>query len=170
MYIVTRSRFNDALLLFLALSILPLPASTQEAYSPYVDRSFPTNVYWGDTHVHTDLSADAVFTLGQDDAYRFARGEEVTSISGQRVKLNRPLDFLVIAEHGKNMGAQYARKMPKKDPAFRRTTVGKLWAEVQVELLDAPGANPERIMHGRLWPGSMRDVAVKNPVFLQTIL
>ena len=28
-------------------------------YSPYADRSFPTNVYFGDTHVHTALSGDA---------------------------------------------------------------------------------------------------------------
>ncbi len=28
-------------------------------YSPYADRAFPTDVYFGDTHVHTGLSADA---------------------------------------------------------------------------------------------------------------
>ena len=38
------------------------------------------------------------------DAYRFARGEEVTASSGQPVKLSRPLDFLVVADHSDNMG------------------------------------------------------------------
>jgi hypothetical protein len=26
-------------------------------YSPYADRAYPTGVYFGDTHVHTGLSA-----------------------------------------------------------------------------------------------------------------
>ena len=38
------------------------------------------------------------------DAYRFARGEEITASSGQPAKLSRPLDFLVVADHSDNMG------------------------------------------------------------------
>ena len=33
-----------------------------------------------------------------------AKGEEVVSSTGQRVKLSRPLDFLVVADHSDNMG------------------------------------------------------------------
>ena len=63
--------------------------------------------FWGDTHLHTSLSMDAgAFgnRLGLDAAYQFARGEEVTSSTGLKVKLSRPLDFLVIADHSDNMG------------------------------------------------------------------
>jgi hypothetical protein len=77
-------------------------------YSPYAGRHFPTNVYWGDTHLHTNLSLDArAFgnTLGVEDAYRFARGEEVTATHGEAVKLSRPLDWLVIADHSDGVGA-----------------------------------------------------------------
>ena len=42
--------------------------------------------------------------LGPEEAYRFARGEEVTSSTGVRVKLSRPLDFLVVSDHSDNMG------------------------------------------------------------------
>jgi hypothetical protein len=59
-------------------------------YSPYADRAFPTDVYFGDTHVHTALSADAGgggAKLLPRDAYRFARGEQVMSNTGQPVKL-----------------------------------------------------------------------------------
>ncbi|MGD9177150.1 MAG: DUF3604 domain-containing protein, partial [Desulfobacterales bacterium] len=59
-------------------------------YSPYADRTYPMNVYFGDTHVHTGLSADAGGSgtrLMPRDAYRFARGEQVTSNTGQPVKL-----------------------------------------------------------------------------------
>jgi len=166
---VKRNCVKALLRLVFALFLVPQSASATDSYSPYVDQPHPTHVYWGDTHVHTSLSADAVFKLNQDEAYRFARGEQVTSISGQPAKLKRPLDFVVLAEHGKNMGAQWARLMSKQDPAFRRTTIGKQWAAAQEELLDAPDANTERILDGRLWPGSLRDLAVTHPEFRQTI-
>jgi hypothetical protein len=77
-------------------------------YSPYAGRNFPTQVYWGDTHLHTNLSLDARafgVTLGPEEAYRFARGEEVTTSHGERVKLSRPLDWLVVTDHSDAMGA-----------------------------------------------------------------
>jgi hypothetical protein len=76
-------------------------------YSPYAGRNFPSRIYWGDTHLHTDISMDAgAFgnRLGLDAAYKFARGEEVTTSTGLPAKLSRPLDFLVIADHSDNMG------------------------------------------------------------------
>jgi hypothetical protein len=79
----------------------------QKHYSPYAGRNFPTQVFWGDTHLHTGMSMDAgAFgaRLGPEDAYRFARGEELTSSTGLQVKLGRPLDFLVVADHSDNMG------------------------------------------------------------------
>ncbi len=76
-------------------------------YSPYAGRNFPTRPLFGDTHLHTSYSFDAgTFgaRLGPREAYQFARGEEVTSSTGQRLKLSRPLDFLVVADHSDNMG------------------------------------------------------------------
>ncbi|PRY20083.1 uncharacterized protein DUF3604 [Aliiruegeria haliotis] len=77
-------------------------------YSPYADRSYPTQVFFGDTHVHTGLSGDAGgggTRLMPRDAYRFARGDQVTSNTGQPVKLSRPLDFFMITDHSDAMGA-----------------------------------------------------------------
>ena len=76
-------------------------------YSPYAGRDFPTRPFFGDTHLHTSVSFDAgAFgaRVGPRDAYRLARGEEITASSGQPVKLSRPLDFLVVADHSDNMG------------------------------------------------------------------
>ena len=42
--------------------------------------------------------------MGPEDAYRFARGEEVDSATAGRARLARPLDFLVVADHSDNMG------------------------------------------------------------------
>ena len=68
----------------------------ERPYSPYAGNAVPTRIFWGDTHLHTGLSLDAGLfgnTLGLDEAYRFARGEEVTSSTGLPVKLSRPLDW-----------------------------------------------------------------------------
>ncbi len=79
----------------------------EKSYSPYAGRNFPATVYWGDTHLHTDISMDAgAFgnRLGLEEAYRFARGEEITASNKMNIRLSRPLDFLVIADHSDNMG------------------------------------------------------------------
>src|SRR5262245_10128401 len=84
------------------------PLYRKPGYSPYTGRNYPTRVLWGDTHLHTENSFDAAAfgnTLGPEEAYRFARGEEVASSTGQRVKLSRPLDFLVVADHAEGLGA-----------------------------------------------------------------
>ena len=76
-------------------------------YSPYAGRNFPGRPLFGDTHLHTAMSFDAGMfgcKLGPVEAYRFAKGEEVTSSTGQRVRLSRPLDFLVVADHSDFMG------------------------------------------------------------------
>ncbi len=68
---------------------------------------YPVQVYFGDTHLHTALSMDAgAFgnRLGMDEAYQFARGDEVTSTTGITTKLEQPLDFLVVADHSDGMG------------------------------------------------------------------
>ena len=79
-----------------------------KGYSPYAQRSFPNHVYWGETHLHTGLSLDAGLfgcILNHEDAYLFARGEEIKSSTGLPVKLGRPLDWLVVSDHSDAMGA-----------------------------------------------------------------
>lgn len=121
-------RITTAALAIVGLSVSPLTAqdagpskdagtldkeSAEQAhpstrpYSPYASRNFPTRPLFGDTHLHTSYSFDAgTFgcRLGPRDAFQFARGDEVTASTGQRVKLSRPLDFLVVADHSDNMG------------------------------------------------------------------
>ena len=78
-----------------------------KVYSPYAKRSFPERPLWGDSHLHTSLSMDAGLfgnRLPPREAYRFARGEEVVSSTGQAVRLSRPLDWVVIADHSDGMG------------------------------------------------------------------
>ncbi|ODU67592.1 MAG: hypothetical protein ABT11_19730 [Novosphingobium sp. SCN 66-18] len=92
-----------------------------------VETEFPERVFWGDTHLHTANSVDAFGfgnRLGPEEALRFARGEEVTSSTGQKAKLARPLDFLVIADHAEGLGATKALydapRLLVTDPTLRR--------------------------------------------------
>jgi hypothetical protein len=97
-------------------------------YSPYPDQHFPTRVFWGDTHHHTRLSFDDGLggtKLGPEEAYRYARGEEVTSSTGQRSKLSKPLDFLVVSDHAEYLGL--ADLLNNADPELLATEVGKNW-------------------------------------------
>jgi hypothetical protein len=99
-------------------------------YSPYAGRGFPTQVYWGDTHLHTSNSLDARafgVTLGVEQAYRFARGEEVTSTHGLRTQLSRPLDWLVVADHSDGMGAM--NEIVAGNPSLLKDPTAKDWSK-----------------------------------------
>ena len=98
---------------FLTLGFLSLAAAvsaeqaTESPYSPYASADNQKRVLWGDTHLHTSLSMDARafgVELNQATAYRFARGDQVTSTHGEPVRLARPLDFLVVSDHSDAMG------------------------------------------------------------------
>lgn len=105
-----------------------------KAYSPYAQRSFPDRVFFGDTHLHTALSMDAGLfgaRLGVDDAYRFARGEEVMASSGQPARLGRPLDWLVIADHSDGMG--FFTDLADGKPEILKFDQGKRWYEALQE-------------------------------------
>jgi len=100
-------------------------------YSPYAGRNYPTRPLFGDTHLHTSFSMDAgAFgaRLTPRDAYRFARGEEVTASSGQPAKLSRPLDFLVVADHSDGMG--FFPLLLAGGPTIQADSQGRKWNEL----------------------------------------
>jgi hypothetical protein len=96
-------------------------------YSPYPGQDWPNQVFYGDTHLHTSYSTDAGMvgcTLTPEDAYRFARGEEVISSTGVPARLNRPLDFLVVADHAENLGL--APAIAESNPTLLANEWGKM--------------------------------------------
>ncbi|MGD8796402.1 MAG: DUF3604 domain-containing protein [Thiohalophilus sp.] len=95
-------------------------------YSPYVGDDYPNRVFWGETHLHTSYSYDAGLvgnTLGPDEAYQFAKGKQVIASTGVPVKLVRPLDWLVVADHAESLGSPIL--IQRSDPALLATEVGK---------------------------------------------
>ncbi len=117
------------------------------------ETTYSEHVYWGDTHLHTSNSIDAFgfgVKLGPEEALRFARGEEVTATWGLKAKLERPLDFLVIADHSGGLGALQtlfdAPRLLIQDPTLLRwynmmheSPAGRL--KVTGELIDMAGSN-----------------------------
>ena len=98
----------------------------KEEYSPFADDHFPTRVLWGDTHVHTSWSLDAGMLggiVGPEGAYQAAMGQEVTASSGWRFKMNRPLDFIVVADHAESFGLPDF--IERSDPLLLADPLGK---------------------------------------------
>ena len=65
------------------------------------------HVYFGDLHLHTRYSNDALAFGTErtpDDAYRYAKGEPVPHVGGRRIQLDAPLDFLAVTDHAENLG------------------------------------------------------------------
>jgi hypothetical protein len=94
---------------------------------------YPQRVFWGDVHLHTKYSFDSYnfgnTTLGPDDAYRFAKGEEVVAHAGKKAKLDRPLDFLMVSDHAEYLGVFLG--IEKGDPNITDSPLGKAWAAMK---------------------------------------
>ena len=147
--------------------------SSAKSYSPYAGRDYPTQVFWGDTHLHTALSADAAAfgnRLGIDEAYRFARGEEVVATSGQRVALSHPLDFLVVADHSDGYGI--FPMLLEGDPELMKHESARRWHEmINQGGQSAVQATREMIdlfSRGKI-PFDINDPALRGPVWEDVI-
>ena len=81
------------------------------------------NVYFGDLHVHTDLSIDAYLfgnRLDMDTAYRVAKGESQLLRTGERIELTRPLDFAALTDHAEGFGRVESCANPNLNKAGRK--------------------------------------------------
>jgi hypothetical protein len=148
-------------------------SAPMKEFSPNVNRSYPTNVYFGDTHLHTRLSMDAgTFgnRLGLEDAYRFTRGEEVTASKGFKAKLGRPLDFVVIADHSDGMG--FFDMFAAGDPMMMEKEEGRRWNKAINEggqaSVDAALEIITMFSQGEM-PWKTNDPDLMKPVWHQTI-
>ncbi|MEH6607824.1 MAG: DUF3604 domain-containing protein [Halioglobus sp.] len=151
------------------LGFIAMPTLAEDAYSPGVGKNLPRNVYWGDTHVHSRNSADA-FNLGNttltpDDAYRFARGGEITAHNGMPAKLRRPLDFLVVADHAGYLGAFY--RYMDNDPTIVESEVGRRWSAYETateRFADVVNSISEPDVYAQLPEKTQRSIWVEDVV------
>ncbi|MEL1251460.1 DUF3604 domain-containing protein [Aurantiacibacter gilvus] len=116
------------------------PAPAQVAEASQVERTEAPQgdrvLLWGDTHVHSINSIDA-FSSGManadiDTAYRFARGQPVIfPRTGQRVQIDRPLDFMVMADHAVGLGV--SSRIAAGDPEIMRYPIAQRLNEIYRE-------------------------------------
>ena len=95
--------------------------------------SEPSQVFWGDTHLHTSYSPDAFFfgntTADPDTAYRYAKGLPVVHpYHKARIQIGTPLDFLVVADHAEMMGVPF--QIMRGDEQVAKTASGKRLAKM----------------------------------------
>jgi len=172
-------RANTLLLLLSSLLLTISVSSAQEGdaeekkYLPPVE--YPQNVYFGDAHVHTVMSMDAAAwgaSQTPEGAYRYARGEEVTSFKGWKTQLTRPLDWLVIADHSD--GYNFYNMVKDGDPLIVKEELGQRWHD----LLNKGGEEERRIVADEIikgfggggdMPWDVADPAMLGPGWEQTI-
>ena len=93
----------------------------------------PSQVFWGDTHLHTSYSPDAFFfgneTADPDTAYRYAKGLPVVHpYHRAKIQIGTPLDFLVVADHAEMMGVPF--RLFQGDETLTKTASGKRFVEM----------------------------------------
>jgi hypothetical protein len=119
--------YRAPFLVCLVASLFSVPAAAQ---------SGGTQLLWGDTHLHTSYSFDA-FTLGNatadpDTALRFAKGLPVIHPGHRaRVRIDRPLDFLVITDHAEGLGAM--AELAAGNPLLVENEYGRRWQQMLAE-------------------------------------
>jgi hypothetical protein len=153
-----------------ALTLLPVPTLAEspgeiepgdltsvEHFSPYAFRDFPDEVFFGDMHIHSNLSPDAGLlgtSLTAADVYRAARGETVVSSTGQPFRLVRPFDFLVLTDHAEAMGL--APMVRESNPVLLSSRRGR-------EVWEAFNAGREQAM--KAFAGLLADVSAGRDPF-----
>jgi len=137
-------------------------------YSPYAGRDYPTRPLFGDTHNHTANSGDAFMggdRLTPEQAYRFARGEEVISSAGVPAKLSRPLDFLVISDHAEGLGV--ITQVYEGNPSFTSDTTLARWSRMMEEGGEASALATTELVSAQAQgtlPGPVQDPEIVVPV------
>jgi hypothetical protein len=131
-------KFGIGILVVVTLSLSSVGgAIAQEVkpYSPAVGRDYPTNVYFGDTHLHTSISLDAFgdgnTKIGPDEAYKYAKGKTVIGDDGMANRMSRPLDFLMVADHSEYMGL--VQGLADGDKLLLANKEGARWAKMMSE-------------------------------------
>ena len=101
--------------------------------SPTPKSEHPSRVYFGETHLHTINSGDAVLMgtrITPEDALRFGRGEKVTSSTGIVAQLPRPLDFMVVSDHSELIGS--GREILAGNPLLMADPTLKRWHDMML--------------------------------------
>ena len=137
-----------AVMIALAALSHNVTSTSASDYSTGVNTDYPKRVFFGDLHLHSNISADAHsmgnLLLTSADAYRFARGEKVVASNGLPAQLKRPLDFLSVTDHAEFMGLY--RMFTIEDPRLMSSDLGQAWRARYDTRPDPNESDPTRLM------------------------
>ena len=152
--------------IMLALLTTVVQAQEIQPYSPTVGRDFPTNVYFGDTHLHTKTSLDSYgdgnTKVGPDEAYRFAKGETIFSDDGMANRITKPLDFLMVADHAEYMGL--VEGLAEGNETLLASEEGARWAQ-----MIADGKLASHVFSEFIYDVTGNNPRLKEPEFEMTV-
>lgn len=98
-----------------------ISSETQRSQSAPPPRNPQRNAYFGDLHVHTGWSSDAFIAATRttpDEAYRYAQGEAMRHVSGQKIQLKHGgLDFYAVTDHAEYLGVLQLMQDPNSSVA-----------------------------------------------------
>jgi hypothetical protein len=102
------------------------PAASAAVAAPLPPPNPENNVYFGDVHVHTGWSFDALTNGSKTtpmDAYAWAQGKPITGSGGPDMKITVPLDFYMVSDHAEYMGI--FNQMSNPDSPISKTEIAK---------------------------------------------
>lgn len=101
--------------------------AVQVAMAPASGANPERNAYFGNVHVHTGWSFDALTNGSKttpSDAYAWAQGKEITNSGvGGKIQIQTPLDFYMVSDHAEYMGA--FNQMTNPDSPLSKTALAK---------------------------------------------
>ena len=109
----------------------PPPWERTEVRSDCTEYSATRSPFFGDTHVHTNYSFDAVtgdIRTGPREAYDFAKGGvidlppyDAMNVAQRSAQLRRPLDFTALSDHAELFGEVQICLVPGLDDGYNST-------------------------------------------------
>ena len=132
------------------------PADTSAAPTAPADLPAPNpenNAYFGDVHVHTGWSFDALTNGSKTtptDAYAWAQGRPITGSGGPEMQIQTPLDFYMVSDHAEYMGV--FNQMSNPDNPISKTALAK------------GVTSPDPNVHLQTFAGVLRDISAARVI------
>ncbi|WP_323844574.1 DUF3604 domain-containing protein [Microbulbifer magnicolonia] len=129
------------------------------------------NVYFGNFHVHTSYSFDAVTngaTTVPADAYRWARGEAIPAgVLGGELRINRPLDFYAVSDHAEYLGV-FKKMYDPNSPASKLPIAKEITSKDTKVAFDAYARVLDSMQPGKSDP-ALSDPAITKPIWKEMV-